>query len=168
MEACNWYCIYTKPHYEDHVAQYLTNHWDLESFNPKLKTRKYMRGRIKEVVEALFPCYIFSCFDPAKHYHMIKYTRGVRKIVGDQTGNPYIVDEEVIGQIQSRMKEGFIHIDPPDFNEGDRVVVQEGTLKGLTGIFQRELKARDRVMILLNTLSYQASVEIEKGFLVRA
>jgi len=167
METCNWYCIYSKPHYEDHVAQYLTNHWDLESFNPKLRMRKYMRGKIKEVVEALFPCYIFSRFDPAKHYHMIKYTRGVRKIVGDQTGNPYIVDEEVIGQIQSRMEEGFIRIEPPDFNEGDEVIVQEGPFKGFAGIFKKGLKARDRVTILINAVSYQANVEIDKVFLVR-
>jgi transcription antitermination factor NusG len=99
---------------------------------------------------------------------MIKYTRGIRRVVGNQYDNPYVVDEDVIGQIQSRMEEGFIHIDPPDFNEGEHVVIQEGALKGLTGIFQKDLKARDRVMILLNAITYHASVEIERGLLTKA
>jgi transcription antitermination factor NusG len=157
----NWYCIYTKPHCEDYVAQYLLDKWQIETFSPRLKTKKYIKGRMKEAAEALFPCYIFSRFDPVKHYHMI------RRVIGDQCGNPYVVDNEVIGQIQSRMEEGFINVDPSHFSEGEPIVVQEGALQGFAGVFQKELKASDRVMILLNTVAYQATVEIERGLLER-
>ena len=141
---------------------------DIEVFNPKLRRTQYCRGKSKDTIEALFPCYIFSRFNPGKYYHMIKYTSGVKRVVGDGAGNPYIVDEGIIDLIKSKANDGFIHIQPSDFNAGDRVTVQEGPLKGLTGIFLEEVNARDRVLILLNTITYQARITIEKSFLARA
>ncbi len=164
----NWYCIFTKPGIEDHVAQRLINVPDIVVFNPQVKRKKYIRGKMQEVVEELFPCYIFLCFNPVKHAHMIRYTRGVRKIVGDMTGNPFTVDESIISSIQSRIENGYVLIDAPELHKGDKVLVHEGPFKGLLGVFHQELKARDRVMILLNTIAYQASIEIEKGVLVKA
>jgi hypothetical protein len=38
----------------------------------------------------------------------------------------------------------------------------------MTGIFIKDLPARDRVLILLNAISYQAGIEIEEGFLAIA
>ncbi len=142
---------------------------DIEVFYPKLKRKKFIRGKLKDVVEELFPCYIFSRFNPSKHFHMIKYTRGVRRIIGDESGNSYIVDDAIIDQIQSRIEDGFIHLEPTQFiNIGDKVVIQEGPLMGMMGVFQKEFKARDRVLILLNTIAYQASIEIEKVFLTKS
>ena len=89
-------------------------------------------------------------------------------MVGDVSGNPFIVDEEIIDHIQSRMFDGFIQLEPNEYNPGDDVVVQEGPFAGLTGIFIKDLPARDRVLILLNAIAYQASVEVEKGFLAKA
>lgn len=163
----NWYCLFTKPKRENYVSERLINVAGIEVFNPKIKRKKYVRGRGREVVEGLFPCYIFSRFNPFKHYHVIKYTRGVRRIVGDISGNPFLVDGNIVDQIRSRIKDGYILMEPSELNIGDQVVIQEGPLKGFTGIFQNELKARDRVMILLNTLAYQASIEVEKGYLAR-
>lgn len=163
----NWYCIYTKFHHEDDVSRQLINLHDIEILNPKLKARKFIRGSLSDTVEKLFPCYIFSKFNLKRHYHIIRYTRGVRRIIGDGSKNPYVVDESIIACIKSRIKDGFIHMDPPTLNPGDRVIIQAGLLKGFMGIFQKELKAQDRVMILLNTIAYQASIEIEKGLLAK-
>lgn len=159
----NWYCIYTKPQCEGLVAGRLGGHPGIEILNPKIRMRKYSRGRMKEVVEELFPCYIFSRFDPAKYYHMVTYTRGVREIVGIRSGKPSIVDDVVIGEIASRLHEGFIRMDTPDFREGDEVAIQEGPLRGLRGVLSKYLKAKDRVIILLNTLSFQGRVEVDRG-----
>jgi hypothetical protein len=43
-------------------------------------------------------------------------------------------------------------------------MIQEGPLAGFTGIFQ-EAKARDRVLILLNAINYQARIEVAKKHL---
>ena len=72
-----WYTVYTKPRQEDSVASLLQN-IGIEALNPKLKSRKYKRGRILEVIEPLFPCYIFANFEKDKYSHLITYTRGVR------------------------------------------------------------------------------------------
>jgi hypothetical protein len=38
----------------------------------------------------------------------------------------------------------------------------EGPLKGLRGIFKKELTAKERVIILLNYVAYQGQLIIEK------
>jgi transcription elongation factor/antiterminator RfaH len=168
MSSVNWYSVYTKPRQEDIICKRLLDFEDIEVFNPKIKTKRYLRGRLREVIEELFPCYIFLMFDLDKYYHMIKYTRGVRRIVGDRSGNPYNVDIRIIEYIKSKVKDGYITIEPPEFSPGEKVVIKEGPLEGLVGIFQKNIKASERVMILLNTLEYQAKMEIEKGFLAKA
>lgn len=163
----HWYCIYTKPNMEERVSKRLLDQPDIEVFHPKLKRRKYVRGRLEDDIEDLFPSYIFARFGSAKYYHMIKYTRGVRNLVGDTSGNPSIVDDEIRCQVQSRMNDGFVQVEQEAFRRGDRVEIREGPFRGFAGVFQKEVKARDRVMILLNTITYQASVEIEKALLAR-
>ncbi len=156
----NWYCIYTKAGKEDAVSDALRGRLGLEVFNPKIRRKRYLKGRYVAAVEELFPCYIFSRFELEEHYHTIKYTRGVRRIVGDSVGSPYAVDEAIIQAIRSRMVEGFVVLQPRKFARGEKVVIQEGPLKGLEGIFLEELKPKERVLILLSTIRYQAKVEI--------
>ena len=45
---------------------------------------------------------------------------------------------------------------------GDEIEVMEGPLKGLKGVFKKEAGDRERVMILLNYVSYQGMLFIEK------
>ena len=67
------------------------------------------------------------------------------------------------------MKDGFVFLEDSDrtFKIEDKVVVKEGVFKGLNGIFLKDLKARDRVLILMSALVYQPTIEIEKCFLAR-
>lgn len=123
---------------------------------------------MEEVIEELFPCYIFARFELSRFYRMIKYTRGVRRLVGDRSGKPYVVEDGLIDLLRSRVKDGYIRIEPPEFTPGEMVKVMEGPLKGFTGMFYKDLKASERVLILLNTLSYQARVEIDRGLLAKA
>jgi len=50
-----------------------------------------------------------------------------------------------------------------DPGPGDEIVVMEGPLKGLKGVFARDLSDGQRVMILLNYVSYQGSLLIKKS-----
>ena len=164
----HWYCVYTKPGQEDLVCRMLSLQPEIEVFNPMVKRKRYLRGQFKEVIEELFPCYIFARFSLSKYYHMIKYTRGVRRLVGDRNGNPYVVDNSLVELLRSRIKDGFIRMEPQNFTPGEKVKIIEGPLKGLMGIFHKNLKPSERVVILLNTLSYQARMEIDRDLLVRA
>jgi transcriptional antiterminator RfaH len=97
-------------------------------------------------------------------YHKVRYTRGVRQLVsfGD---SPAVIDEEVITMIQSRIGEdGLVRVDTDeDLKLGDQVVIKDGPLKSFAGIFEREMKGVERVRILIQTVSYQAHVEIERN-----
>lgn len=163
----NWYCIYTKAGKEEAVSKALRERLGMEVFNPKIKRKRFIRGRYVEALERLFPCYIFSRFELDRHFHTIKYTRGVRRIVGDSLGSPYVVDEAIIKSIKSRMVDGFVTLQPRRFAPGEKVVIQEGPLKGLEGIFLEEVKPKERVLILLNAIRYQAKVQIEPHFVDR-
>jgi len=152
----NWYAIYTKPKCEDSTALQLRNA-AIETLNPKIRTKKYIRGKYIPVTEPLFPSYIFACFDSEKQGHMIKYTRGVKFVVGKQT--PLAVPLEIIEAIQERMQGDIVTPAPEKIEKGDRVIIKEGPFVNFYGIFERDIPGRERAMILLEAL--HSKVEIE-------
>jgi len=120
----------------------------------------------QEVIEPLFPCYLFSRFMPDSHYRMITYTRGVRKVVGGTDG-PWPVPDEVIDFIRAQERDGFITIRGGEVSPGDRVRIIEGPFAGFTGIFERQMKGSERVLLLLNVIGYQARMVVDKTLLCR-
>jgi transcriptional antiterminator RfaH len=152
-----WYAIYTKPGKEDTVAFRLQG-IGIEVLNPKLKIKKYKRQKLVEVIEPFFPCYLFANFDKEKYSHLITYTRGVRYIVGKL--NPIVVYDEIINMIKEGMEEGnIVVIKPHRFEKGDRVLIKEGPFKDFYGIFEKEIKGPDRVMILLDAIHYRIELD---------
>jgi len=159
-----WYAIYTKPKKEDSVAFQLQN-IGIEVLNPKLRLKKYKSNRFIEVIETLFPCYLFAHFEKEKYSHLITYTRGVRYIVGKN--NPVLVRNEVIDTIKEGMEDdNIIVIKPQKFRQGDKVSIKEGPFKEFCGIFEREIRGPERVMILLSTLNCR--IELDSCFLAVA
>jgi transcription antitermination factor NusG len=81
---------------------------------------------------------------------------------------PQLINEEIVALIRSNIKEdGFVRIDK-GIKLGDRVIVKDGPLKNLAGIFEREMKDTDRIRILLETVSYQAHIEIARDMVKKA
>ncbi|MBM4140581.1 MAG: hypothetical protein FJ242_03675 [Nitrospira sp.] len=153
----NWYALYTKPRNEDSVASRLQD-IGVQVLNPKLKSKRYKSNRVTEVIEPLFPCYIFAHFEREKYSHLITYTRGVRYILG--RSNPIVVQEEIINTIREPMEEGdIIVVKPQRFEKGDRVLIKDGPFKDFYGIFERVTKGTERVMILLDALNYRLELE---------
>lgn len=152
----NWYAIYTKPKCEDSTVFHLSNA-GLETLSPKIKIKKFVRKKYIDVLEQLFPCYIFVFLDKKKHSHMIKYTRGVKYIVGKE--NPIIVHTEIIDAIRKTMEGNIVKLVPENFEEGDRVLIQDGPFKDFYGIFERNIHGKERVMILLETLHCKLTIE---------
>jgi transcriptional antiterminator RfaH len=152
----NWYAIYTKPKAEDSTALLLSSA-GIETFNPKIRVKKYIRKKYVSVIEHLFPCYIFAFLDSGKHIHMITYTRGVKYIVGKES--PLVVFPEIIEAIRERMDGEFVRPSPLRLKKGDRVLVKEGPFKDFYGIFERNISGKERVMILLETLHCKLDIE---------
>ena len=84
-------------------------------------------------------------------------------MVGSDDG-PTPIPEEVVLGLKAREKDGLIVFEK--YGEepiaGDEIEVVEGPLKGLKGIFRKEVGPNERVMILLNYVSYQGMLLIEK------
>jgi transcriptional antiterminator RfaH len=150
----NWYVVNTKPKKEFQVERLFTE-GGIEIYNPK-----YMH---EERIKPFFPGYEFISFDFPDQYRLVKYTRGVKRVVGVRE-IPVPIPNEVIHEIKSREVNGLIEIDKygekPEI--GDEIEVVEGPLKGLRGVFKKELTAKERVLILLNYVTYQAQLIIEK------
>lgn len=149
-----WYVVNTRPKKEFQVER-LLKEGGFEVYNPKYKQEGFVRP--------FFTGYEFVLFEYPQHFRLVKYTRGVKSLVGNEEG-PIPIHEEMIDEIKNREIDGFIELEKygsePDV--GDEIQVMEGALKGLKGIFKKELSGTDRAMILLNYVSYQGKLIIEK------
>ena len=150
-----WYVLNTKPKKEFQVER-LFIEGGFTVYNPKYRQDKR--------ILAFFPGYEFIQFEFPEQYKMVKYTRGVKRIVGNLEG-PIPIAEGVIQQIKSREIDGLVELEKygqaPGM--GDEIEVVEGPLKGLRGIFKKEISGKDRVLILLNYVSYQGQMIVDKA-----
>jgi transcriptional antiterminator RfaH len=162
-----WYVLHTHPKQEDRAACNLRV-LGVQILAPKIKERRYneFASAPTYLTKPLFPSYIFARFKVEDLYHKIRFTRGVRDLVSFN-GAPVPVDETAISIIQSRVKaDGFVGMNE-DPAPGDNVIIKAGPFKDFCGIFEREMKDADRVRILLNTVNYQAHVEIGKSLVAK-
>jgi transcriptional antiterminator RfaH len=158
-----WYAIRTKPKQEARVESNLRA-WRLETCAPWLRESRshQANGSLSYSIKPLFPQYLFARFELQSMYQKVRFTRGVHSVVsfGD---SPAIVEDRIISLIQSRAgKDGLIHIHD-DLQADDSVLITDGHFKSICGIFERRMSDSDRVMILLQTLHYQAHVIVERS-----
>lgn len=158
----NWYAIYTKPKAERAVAEKFSD-CGFTVLSPLLKERKIYRRQLKDVVSPLFPCYIFVNVDIMRNYRLVKYTRGVRSIVGTAYA-PSIVPEQIIKSMLDRMEGGLITA-RQEFHPGEEVIIRAGAFEGFEALFDRELHGSERVSILLKALN--AKVTLDRALLAR-
>ena len=152
-----WYAIYTKAGKEDSVT-FLLRNAGIDVLNAKLKSSRFRQNRLVELIEPLFPCYIFADFEKEKYAHMITYTRGTRYIVGKQ--NPIIVSNEIITAIKDNLEqEDIIIMRPSRFCRGDRVLIKDGPFKNFIGLFEREIRGPERVMLLLDAIHCRVEID---------
>ncbi len=155
-----WYVINTKPKKESQVER-LFEEGGFTIFCPK-----YLR---EKRIGPFFPGYVFLRFEFPEQFQLVKYTRGVKRVVGND-GGPTPIPEEIVLGIRARERDGLVVFEK--YGEepavGDEIEVAEGPLKGLKGIFRREIGDSERVMILLNYVSYQGMLLIEKQKLKKA
>jgi transcription antitermination factor NusG len=141
----HWYVIKSKPKKEKEVLEQLGRaRYDL--FFPS------MRGPVSP--KPLFPSYLFVRTDLENPYHhrMIRFTRGVSKILGDGEG-PLPVADMIVEILRQQTKDGSLIEQELLYKEGDEVRVKRGILKDLAGIIEKNLPAAGRVKILFKWLN---------------
>lgn len=152
----NWYLLHLKPKCEDLVTHKLQG-CGFEVYNPKLRERKYSRRKLQEVISPLFPCYVFAKFELLSGYRLIRYTRGVRRVVGtDDLPTP--VSGMIIDSLRARAEDGAIKIER-SFIPGEPVLIKGGPFQGIDAIFEKEMNGVERVSVLLKEINARVLID---------
>ena len=168
VEDRQWYVVHTNPKQEERANSNLMA-WGIETLHPKLKTRRHneFTGVPTYITQPLFPRYIFAKFNACEQLSKILFTRGVNNVICFGDG-PACVSEEIIDVIRARIDQDGVVKPDNDLKPGDRVVISAGPLKNLIGIFEREVKGSERIMILLTAIGYQGHLEVDRDLIKRA
>lgn len=153
-----WYVIQTKPNREEQVHSFLSLK-GIEMFSPRMETFVFGNGRGCKELKPLFPTYLFGKFDVEQNYPLVRWARGVKKILSF-TGYPTPISEAVVELIKRRTDTNGIVRKSLSLFPNDPVRINVGPLKDLVGMFERWVSDRERVRILLNVIGYQPTVEL--------
>jgi transcriptional antiterminator RfaH len=155
----NWYAVNTKPH-QEYLAELMLQRLGAETFCPQIKHSKLVGQKRMTAAGPLFPGYIFVRFNLDTQYRAVNYAQGVRKIVAFGQ-EPAIVNDDLIESIKLKLEDGYVTVEKPAFASGQAVRIQEGPFRGFDAIFVREMSDQQRVVLLLQALSYQARVIVD-------
>lgn len=155
-----WYVIRTKPH-QERLAEFHLRRLSVETFLPLLRQEKTLQCQKKKMmVEAFFPRYLFARFNITDRYRAVNFSRGVMNIV-EFGMKPAEVSEAIIDSMKSMMEDGYVTPKLECFQEGQIVQITGGPLAGLQAVFVKELKAQQRVLLLLRALGLHAKLEMD-------
>ncbi len=153
-----WYVIQTKPKKEEEAESYLSAK-GIEMFHPLMEIFAVRNGGMERELKPLFPGYLFGKFDLERNYPLVRWARGVKKVLGFG-GYPTPISEEVLRVVKSRTDSQGVFRLKHHFEPDDVVSIKTGPLKDLLGVFERWLPDGERVRILLRLIGYQPAVEI--------
>lgn len=157
----HWYAVHTHPKQEDRANSNLQA-WGLKTLSPLIKQARASRFGEKPgyLTKPLFPQYIFAHFVARTYLSKVWYTRGVSNVVhfGDSIA---VIDDATIDFIESQLGPDNV-VRLGDLKEGDKVRINRGPFQSLTGIFEKKVKGTDRVVLLLEAISYQGHIQIDR------
>lgn len=160
-----WYLIFTKPSEEAKVERQFAAA-KIEHLFPKIRTKRLRMRKVIAVTEPLFPRYMFIRIDLEEKFRIIKYTRGVIGFV-DFGDGPVLVDEAIIDEIKAKEKDGYIEATNSNrrYRKNDALRIKKGILKDIDVIFDGYLSGEERVSLLINNVSSNMKVNINKLYL---
>lgn len=162
-----WYAVCCKPRQEAIAEENLLRQ-GYHVYLPRIQSRKHRHGRWTDVVEPLFPRYLFIHIDPAlRSTAPVRSTRGAVGLVRFG-GQPAIVPQGIIEAIVQRESPKGLHKDDrPLFRTGEPVKLAEGPLSGMEGVFIEE-DGEKRVIVLLELLGKANKIRINRDWVVQA
>ena len=135
-------------------------HKSFEAFLPKIRVRSQRRDRLKMIDVPLFPGYLFvrTSLEPSLHLEIVKVVGAVR-LVGNRTGPPVPVPDEVISSLRVMVSADGTITTGTRLKRGDRVMVMSGPFAGVIGVFSR-YRGKSRVIVNIEILGQFAAVEV--------
>lgn len=152
-----WYALQVWSRKESFVSLHLTG-LGYECFLPTYKCQRKWSDRVKELEQPLFPGYLFCRFDFSSRRPLVM-TSGVIQIVGNGKSPLPVADEE-IERIQLAVSAEAPRQPWPYIEVGERVRVNQGSLRGLEGILIN-FKGSHRVVVSVSLLQRSVAVEVD-------
>jgi transcription termination/antitermination protein NusG len=159
MTSENWFAVQVRTRWERSTATLLQGK-GYETFLPTYKSRRRWSGRTKEVLEPLFPGYVFCRFNVLKRLPVI-VTPGVIAIVG--SGRiPVPIEDSEVSAIQTVVSSGLPAEPWPFLEVGQKVRIEDNSLRGLEGILIG-FKGSRRIVVSVSLLRRSVALEIERA-----
>ena len=159
-----WFVVQTKPKHENRSLFHLKNK-GLETYLPKMEVMTFHARRRSMIQKPLFPGYLFVRVNADRNLNKVRWTQGVTRILFNSL-QPMPLGDEVIEEIRDMEDyDGIIRRRP--LQEHKKVRITRGPFKDITGTVVCWLSERERVKILLDVISYQASVELHPSLIER-
>ena len=159
-----WFLLKTKTRQEKRAMENLQRQ-HAECYCPEVFVEKIFCGKKSQVIEILFPGYLFVNFrNPASSIHSVKNTRGVQSFVSFG-GAPARVPCALIQELREKTKtsENFLISNLP--KRGDKLKVTDGPFNGVSVVFFQP-NGHDRAEVLLNMMNQQVKASIQYSNLV--
>jgi transcription antitermination factor NusG len=123
--------------------------------------KPYSRPRQKTKERALFPGYVFCCFDPGIPLPVLTVPHVVAIVGRGRIPEP--VDPTEMRMVQQLATSGVTAEPYPHLRTGERVRISEGPLEGVEGFVVRE-QGRDRLVISVSLLQRSVAAEVERSW----
>lgn len=152
-----WYVLQCWARKESAIATQLESQ-GFECFLPKYKSLRIWSDRKKEVLQPLFPGYVFCRFDYPQRRPIV-VTPGVLQIVGYGRIPTPVADHE-IEALQAAVAADVPSQPWPYLEVGERVRIHTGKLSGIEGILTN-LKGNHRVVLSVTLLQRSVALEVD-------
>jgi len=154
-----WFCLKSRPRQEAVAVRNLKAVGEIEVFFPRIRRTRRGHEKNKEVIEPLFPGYIFVKFNPEDSQGAVKSTRGVLHLVS-KGGKAVDVDNKVIDELKALGPEGILSMLDEELKVGAKIKVIRGIFAGSEGEVIKLATPQKRIAVLLTLLGAQQSVEM--------
>jgi transcriptional antiterminator NusG len=155
-----WYAIHSRSRHEDVVLNGLKKKL-IEAFLPKMQVMSRRKDRRKMIMVPILPGYVFvhSDLNLYQYWDILK-TYGVVRLLGIQ-GKPVPVKDEEIASLKTLDGTDRTVRNQAYMKKGDRVMIMEGPLQGLTGFYLKHKGKVDKVVISIELLQRSLAVEVQ-------
>lgn len=162
-----WYTVLCKTRGEALAEANLANQ-GYRVYLPRLLSQRRRAGKWVDVIEPLFPRYMFlKPRDAAQSLAPVRSTLGVAALVRF-SGQPAVVPDSVIEELRQREDPTVgMHTGRDLFKAGDVVKFLDGPFVGLEAVFSRK-SGEERVIVLLEILGKTNRLKVESDWLAPA
>ncbi len=152
-----WYAIWTRSRHEQVLRQQLEQK-GIDVFLPTITKWSRWKDRKKQIVWPLFPGYCFAKFTAEQRVPVLKCAGAVSIVSFD--GVPAPIPEEELSSIRTLVQSDLQYDPCPLINEGDKVEVVHGPLKGVVGRLVRK-GSHARLVLSVDLIGQGVSVEVD-------